>query len=32
VIEAFPLPPVLIIRHTAETHAEIQALLDLLRR
>jgi hypothetical protein len=32
VIEAYPMPPVLIIRHTAETHAEIEAFLDLLRR
>jgi hypothetical protein len=32
VIEAHPTPPVLIIRHTAETHAEIEAFLNLLRR
>jgi hypothetical protein len=32
VIEPYPLPPALIIRHTAETHGEIRALLDLLRR
>jgi hypothetical protein len=27
----YPMPPVLIIRHTSETHDEIGALLDLLR-
>jgi hypothetical protein len=31
VIEPYPMPPTLIIRHTRETHDEIGALLDLLR-
>ena len=31
VIEPYPMPPALIIRHTRETHEEIGALLDLLR-
>lgn len=31
VIEPYPMPPTLIIRHTRETHEEIDALLNLLR-
>lgn len=31
VIEPYPMPPALIIRHTRETHEEIDALLNLLR-
>jgi hypothetical protein len=31
VIEAYPMPPVLIIRHRPEVHEEIGALLDVLR-
>jgi hypothetical protein len=30
-IVTYPMPPVLIIRHTRETHDEIGAFLDLLR-
>ncbi|MFO0950318.1 MAG: hypothetical protein U0835_04050 [Isosphaeraceae bacterium] len=31
VIQTYPMPPALIIRHTRETHDEIGAFLDLLR-
>jgi hypothetical protein len=31
-IVPYPMPPALVIRHTAESHDEIQALLDALRR
>jgi hypothetical protein len=30
-VVAYPMPPVLIVRHTRETHDEIGALIDLLR-
>ncbi len=30
-IVPYPMPPALIIRHTRETHDEVQGLLDLLR-
>jgi hypothetical protein len=30
-IAPWPMPPTLIIRHTAEVHDEVQAFLDLLR-
>jgi hypothetical protein len=32
VIEPYPFPPALIIRHTPQVHDEVRGLLDVLRR
>jgi hypothetical protein len=31
ILQTYPMPPALVIRHTRETHDEIGALLQLLR-